>query len=180
MKQTLLATALAALVLLPGAALAQQVVRIAYVTAENSPQASQARLFAEQVEAMYSRGVRTFVEVGPGSVLTNLVGRCLGDRPHTALATDRKGGDGVTALWSALGRLAVAGVRLDLERLWDGYRLPEDPADRPKAKLSLAIRGSNYDTLYPPDGGSAALPAPNPPREPEVREVVREVIRERI
>ena len=42
MKQTLLATALAALVLLPGAALAQQVVRIAYVTAENSPQASQA------------------------------------------------------------------------------------------------------------------------------------------
>ncbi|EAU47260.1 TRAP transporter substrate-binding protein [Salipiger bermudensis] len=51
MKQTLLATALAALVLLPGAALAQQVVRIAYVTAENSPQASQARLFAEQVEA---------------------------------------------------------------------------------------------------------------------------------
>jgi tripartite ATP-independent transporter DctP family solute receptor len=50
MKHSVLATALAALTLVPGVGLAQQVVRIAYVTAENSPQASQARLFAEEVE----------------------------------------------------------------------------------------------------------------------------------
>src|SRR4029079_14645589 len=48
-------------------------------------------LFAEQVEAMYAAGARIFVEVGPGTVLTNLVNSCLGERPHLAVAIDRKG-----------------------------------------------------------------------------------------
>ena len=30
--------------------------------------------FADQIEAMYEAGVRTFIEVGAGSVLTGLVG----------------------------------------------------------------------------------------------------------
>ena len=37
-------------------------------------------LFAEQLEAMYAAGVRVFVEVGPGTVLTNLVKNCLGEQ----------------------------------------------------------------------------------------------------
>src|SRR6185369_11804597 len=45
--------------------------------------------FLEQIEAMYVRGVRTFVEVGPGSALTGLVGRILEARPHRAIALDR-------------------------------------------------------------------------------------------
>ena len=52
---------------------------------------------------MYARGVRTFVEVGAGSVLTELVGRILGDRPHRAMSLDRKGKHGVTTLQEGLG-----------------------------------------------------------------------------
>jgi acyl transferase domain-containing protein len=66
--------------------------------------------FVEQVEAMWARGARTFIEVGPGAVLTDLVDRILGDRPHVSVPLDRKGKHGVTSLQEALGRLAVAGV----------------------------------------------------------------------
>ncbi|HWS39104.1 MAG TPA: beta-ketoacyl synthase N-terminal-like domain-containing protein, partial [Actinoplanes sp.] len=46
--------------------------------------------FAEQIEAMYESGTRTFVEAGPGDVLTRLVHTILGPtRPHLAVALDR-------------------------------------------------------------------------------------------
>ncbi len=47
--------------------------------------------FVEQVEAMYAHGARTFVELGPGSVLTGLVGKILAGRPHRAINLDARG-----------------------------------------------------------------------------------------
>ena len=41
---------------------------------------------SREIEAMYDAGARIFVEVGPRSVLTGLVGRMLGERPHLARA----------------------------------------------------------------------------------------------
>jgi acyl transferase domain-containing protein len=66
--------------------------------------------FVEQVEAMYADGARVFVEAGPGRVLTGLVGRILGKRPHAAIACDRANENGVFAFLLALGQLAVRGV----------------------------------------------------------------------
>jgi acyl transferase domain-containing protein/NAD(P)H-dependent flavin oxidoreductase YrpB (nitropropane dioxygenase family)/NADP-dependent 3-hydroxy acid dehydrogenase YdfG/acyl carrier protein len=76
--------------------------------------------FAEQIEAMYDAGARVFVECGPGSVLTGLVGAVLGERPHTAIATDSPGRHGVHALLTALAKLAVAGVEVDTAMLYNG------------------------------------------------------------
>ncbi|MEB3222561.1 MAG: SDR family oxidoreductase [Candidatus Sericytochromatia bacterium] len=123
--------------------------------------------FVEMVEAMYAAGARVFLEVGPGAVLTGLVAEILKDRPHRVIATDRKGASGVGSLWQALGQLAVAGVRLDFMPLWDGFAIPLDPRTRKKPAFALPICGTNYGKVYPPPGGSAALPPPNPPR-PEV------------
>ncbi|MGH8905929.1 MAG: SDR family oxidoreductase [Egibacteraceae bacterium] len=105
--------------------------------------------FAEQVEQMEAAGARLFVEVGPGGVLTGLVGKALGARPHLAVAT-QGAGHGLTALQHALAQLHAHGVDLDLDRLYQGrvtkpLRLdapPEDPAPLP-------------DTTWLIDGGSA-------------------------
>ncbi len=79
--------------------------------------------FVEVVEAMYGRGARTFVEVGPGSVLTAMVGRILGDRPHQAVALDRSGKHGVTSLWLGLAQLATAGHAVDFAAFWREFDL---------------------------------------------------------
>ncbi|MEZ4375436.1 MAG: beta-ketoacyl synthase N-terminal-like domain-containing protein [Polyangiaceae bacterium] len=118
--------------------------------------------FVEQVEAMYQSGVRTFLEVGPGAVLSGLVGSILGDRPHRAIALDRKGKHGVTAFFDGLAALSAAGVRLELSALWRGFAAPVDPATISEPRLVLPLNGSNYQKPYPPAGGAAALPPPNP------------------
>ena len=118
-------------------------------------------LFAEQVEAMYAAGARIFVEVGPGTVLTNLVKSCLGDRPHLAVALDRKGEHGLTSLWHALAQLAAAGVPLDLGPVWEGVAVGADPRMRRTPKLAVPLSGVNYAKPYPPTNGAAGLAAPN-------------------
>ena len=133
--------------------------------------------WVEQIEAMYAAGARVFVEVGPGSVLSGLVGRILKDKPHVAVALEAKGKDGLEGLQAALGRLVAAGVPLNLVPLAEG-RAPGP--NRFVAKPgSILINGANYGKPYPrPDSkpvppnaegkhpapatlpGAAAAPAP--------------------
>lgn len=76
--------------------------------------------FADEVEAMHAAGARVFVEVGPGAVLTGLVGQVLAGKPHLAVATDQKGRPGLVQLCHALGQLLAAGVPVQLDRLFQG------------------------------------------------------------
>ncbi|WP_240805398.1 type I polyketide synthase [Streptomyces sp. A1547] len=89
--------------------------------------------FVEQVEAMYASGVRTFVEAGPGRVLSGLLGRILRDRPHTVVPLDVPGEHGLSRLVTALAELAAAGVPVAPEALFRGRgtRLPERAPRRP-------------------------------------------------
>ena len=111
--------------------------------------------FVDEIEAMYAAGARTFVEVGPGSVLTGLVSRILKGRPHVAVATDAKGRDSVQSLFDALAQLLAAGVALDMKALWDSLEppaLPEPAAKKPG--LVVELNGANT--------GKPALPTPKP------------------
>ncbi len=120
--------------------------------------------FVDVIEAMADAGVHTFIEVGPSAVLTGLVDQILGGREHAAIALDRRGQDGVVALTRALAKLSALGFALNFSALWEGYREPLDPAARPKPKLAVPISGTNYGKPYPPPGGAAELPGPNPPQ----------------
>ncbi|MBE1537817.1 type I polyketide synthase [Actinomadura algeriensis] len=100
--------------------------------------------FAEQIEAMYAAGARTFVEAGPGGVLTGLVGAVLGDRPHTAV-----GCDGLHGLLDALAGLAAAGVPVDPLPLFAGR--DARPVDAPAPAPAWFVNGHLVTTA---DGGT--------------------------
>ena len=76
--------------------------------------------FVEQIEGMYEAGARIFVEAGPGRVLSGLVSRILTDRPHVVVPCDRPGGLALPAVLAALGELAVHGVPVAAEALFQG------------------------------------------------------------
>ncbi|GAA4524718.1 SDR family NAD(P)-dependent oxidoreductase [Amycolatopsis samaneae] len=99
------------------------------VRAELAAQIGAPVRFADLIEDMYAAGARTFVEAGPGRVLSRLTGEILGDRPHTVIACD-PGGPGLRGFLTALARLAVAGAGVRTERLFRG-RVRPGPAGTP-------------------------------------------------
>jgi acyl transferase domain-containing protein/NADP-dependent 3-hydroxy acid dehydrogenase YdfG len=79
--------------------------------------------FVRQIERMHADGARVFVELGPKSVLTGLVGQILGGRQHLAVALD--GGGGLRGVLSALGTLVANGVALDLARPFEAREVQD-------------------------------------------------------
>ncbi len=107
-------------------------------------QLAQPLRFAGQVRAMWASGVRTFVEVGPDDVLTNLLGECLEGLRHNAVALDRKNTDGIRALWLGLAQLVAAGVPMNLTSLWADYQLVDDPRTRRRPNPILTMNGVDH------------------------------------
>ncbi len=128
------------------------------------PQLAAPVRFVEMIDAMYAAGARVFVEVGPGAIQTRLVQQCLEGRDALAVATDRRGRNGVVALLEGVAQLAATGVPLRLAALWDGVRGEVDPRTVVRPPGAIEVSGANIGSPYPPRGGAAALPPPNPPR----------------
>jgi acyl transferase domain-containing protein len=113
-------------------------------------QLAQPVAFVEQIRAMAEAGIRTFVEVGPGSVLTRLVEAILAEMPTIAhaecIALDASHGQR-PGLWdwaNSLARLAAAGYALRLSEWEKGSRCrPPRPA-RTKPGLTVSICGANW------------------------------------
>ena len=72
--------------------------------------------FADGIRALHERGVRAFVEIGPGTTLLGLGRRGGGDGSAVWVPSLRQGrGDGIS-LSAAVGQLWVAGVAIDWAR----------------------------------------------------------------
>ncbi|MEI8306727.1 MAG: beta-ketoacyl synthase N-terminal-like domain-containing protein, partial [Chloroflexales bacterium] len=99
--------------------------------------------FFDQIEQIYPAGGAIFVEIGPRSVLTNLVSRILGDRPHIAVALNpSRQGNSDRQLREAVVQLRVAGVPM---RGIDPYQREAAPAPARKRRgLIVKLNGSNY------------------------------------
>lgn len=104
--------------------------------------------FVKQIEAMTAAGVRTFVEVGPGAVLSRLVDAILtnGDYPDIEVfALDVSAGkrSGVLDLGNTLARLAARGHAVRLTEWEAGSRCRPQP-EAGKTGLTVPICGANY------------------------------------
>ncbi|MFK8079509.1 MAG: beta-ketoacyl synthase N-terminal-like domain-containing protein [Granulosicoccus sp.] len=118
-----------------------------------SEQIGEPVLFRQTLEAMHADGVTTFLEVGPGTVLTNLVRQTLPKDEVSAIALDEKHANGVTTLLCAIGQLAITGVDVDMNSLYEGMPAPVSCAQ--PGKHSVDLLGSNYQKPYPPQDGQA-------------------------
>ncbi|WP_339678917.1 beta-ketoacyl synthase N-terminal-like domain-containing protein [uncultured Hyphomonas sp.] len=141
--------------------------KVADLPACISDQLIQPVRFREQVEAMYAAGARVFVEVGPGGVVTGLVGHILADKPHLAVSLDHKRRNGVNQFLLAIATLGVSGIDLDYADLFAD--LPAQPPKPAPSKHAVKISGGNYNKPYPPANGAAGRAPPNP-EKPSVQD----------
>lgn len=96
--------------------------------------------FAGTVEAAYADGVGLFIEAGPGSSCTRLIGRILGARPHAAVSACRPDRDAFGAVLDVLAVAITARRPVDLSGLYgsSGTDTPGSDA-RPRAVVRVAV-----------------------------------------
>jgi acyl transferase domain-containing protein/3-hydroxymyristoyl/3-hydroxydecanoyl-(acyl carrier protein) dehydratase len=74
--------------------------------------------FPRVIENAYAEGVRLFVEIGPGSSCTKMIGEILADRPHWVRPVTPATADPVTHALRVLAELIVQRVPVDLSPLY--------------------------------------------------------------
>jgi len=96
--------------------------------------------FINDIEALYRCGVRTFVEIGPKSVLTGLISSILKGRPFEAVALDASAGRayGIVDLARLICRLASLGYPLLLSKWEASTTKPRKPL------MEVILSGTNY------------------------------------
>ncbi len=103
--------------------------------------------FIAQVEAMYHREARMFLEVGPGARLTGLVHSILEGRNHHAIAVDTIPGDhaegDLVGLAIALANLSALGYPVKLEQWDEGYRVPASAPASSRKLLTVKVCGAH-------------------------------------
>ena len=96
--------------------------------------------FVSEIKNLFNMGVRTFVEVGPKSVLTGLVTSILKGQNFKAVSLDKGFGrpSGITDLAQTLALVASLGHFVDLSAWepWDG--------NETKQRMSILLSGVNY------------------------------------
>jgi acyl transferase domain-containing protein len=133
--------------------------------------------FVREVEAMYRAGARVFVESGPRSVLTGLVGAILGEREHLAVASHRPGASGLAQLLHCLAALAAEGVPLDLERLFRGrsarrVEVASSAADERPRPGTWLVNGGRARPAEDQSFDAARSPGPPPSTQSEEEPLV--------
>jgi len=105
--------------------------------------------FVSEIENLYATGVRTFVEIGPRSVLTGLISAILQNRDVNAWALDASAGKryGIADLARLLGRLASLGYPVALTE-WENT-----PATVRKSRMNILLNGTNYRSQKTDDRG---------------------------
>ena len=135
--------------------------------------------FMDQIRTMNDDGVRTFIEVGPGHVLCDLVQTILPGQDVQTIALDASKGkrSGVFDLALALSRIASLGHAVKLSR-WESAPAPAESGPI-KSALTIALTGANHRAPYshrppvakpakqspPAQAGNKSVPDPQSPSQ---------------
>ena len=95
--------------------------------------------FVSEIQNLYETGVRTFVEIGPKSILTGLISATLQDRDVNAWSLDASAGKkyGIADLARLLGRLASLGYPVALPQ-WENTG-----STVRKSRMNVLLSGTN-------------------------------------
>ncbi|MDR3624650.1 MAG: beta-ketoacyl synthase N-terminal-like domain-containing protein [Chlamydiales bacterium] len=105
--------------------------------------------FQQLIENLYENGCRTFIEVGPHTVLTNLVNKCLENKPINTIYLDKRGENGITSLWNAFAKMVVIGLNPNFSNLWSAFINPEIKSPPKTSSFIVKINGTNYGKPSP-------------------------------
>ncbi len=100
-------------------------------------------LFMQEIDNIYKQGGRIFVEIGPKSVLTNLVNNILADKPHQCIALNLNGKKDSDLLFrQAVLQLRLAGLELSDMDPWKNGRI--HPEGNKLSGVSVKLNGGFY------------------------------------
>jgi acyl transferase domain-containing protein/3-hydroxymyristoyl/3-hydroxydecanoyl-(acyl carrier protein) dehydratase len=127
--------------------------------------------FPALIEQAYRDGIRVFLEIGPGSSCTRMIGQILGPRPHLAQSACMAGQGEFATILRVLAGLIAARVPVDLRPLYG--QMPEPERQRgtslalglgPARMVHIAVGGAPFDIPplehAPVREATAARPAP--------------------
>jgi malonyl CoA-acyl carrier protein transacylase/3-hydroxymyristoyl/3-hydroxydecanoyl-(acyl carrier protein) dehydratase len=108
-------------------------------------QASQPIDFSKTIERAYADGIGLFIEVGPGSPCTRLIGRILGDRPHIVRSACRPDRDAFGAVLEVLADRIAHRLPVDLASLYGSDEVrPSDAGLRPQATVRVDVGPADF------------------------------------
>jgi acyl transferase domain-containing protein/3-hydroxymyristoyl/3-hydroxydecanoyl-(acyl carrier protein) dehydratase len=117
-------------------------------------QALQTVDFPALIERAYHNGIRFFLEVGPGSSCTRLIGQILRGRPHVAISACRADRDDQSALLDVLAALVSHRLPVNLAGLYgdttDHVHTPAESDNNRRHKIRVDVRGAGVKVPAPP------------------------------
>ncbi|MFZ5572109.1 MAG: beta-ketoacyl synthase N-terminal-like domain-containing protein [Thermodesulfobacteriota bacterium] len=109
--------------------------------------------FPNTIQQAYKDGVRAFLEMGPHSSCTRMIGSILSDQPHLAVSACAKGEDDYITVVKFLGTLAAERIPVNLEKLYG-----EKAYSRPLEAGRTAAAGRAIRLLLGGEAPSPPLP----------------------
>lgn len=96
--------------------------------------------FIDTVKTLYNKGVRTFIELGPNNILSQLTKNILKDKNVKIIYLDKAGKDSLQSIWDLVAQLSAAGFPVDFRPLKDEF--VSEPRIR-HPKHAIEINGAN-------------------------------------